>query len=522
MEAIVVAPIPPPAHQAKNVTPEQGDSDSTFAPTLSQELSKKKASEQNQSPADKQRAQAADNALRDSRKENSENSTAVDDQAAVTAVPAAHEDQPQTTNAGRTDPANAEARSALQAHLTAGQKEGVTLARSQTPPMPLPDENVLLGVAKTTGTGLVLSNTAGQKNIFNAAPHPASLAADQTLQERTALFSASAVRTGSVQAQSPQTLAQGLQGQNSLEMMQHNDYVAWSRMPSERAQAFMQQPLSIAFAEETALTSNPQTAVSTEKLLAGLSQIAADGNGPVSLRTAEQISLRHGISGQFLQTKIETADAGGEQKNAQQFLDGESSLARQMSSTTTAKPADSSLESSFSQSLSQAGGDKIAQGTAVPMRPGALPFSTVVSENEILQQVVNRFRISQHMQDSKITMRLHPAELGNLKIDIHLKDGTLNANIVAQSQQVHEILDKNMPRLRALMEQQGLELGDIIIKIDSDVPSENSHFDQQLAEHSFFSEQNSKRSRAVFTMEPDSDEEELAEQTNDSGVNVKI
>jgi flagellar hook-length control protein FliK len=58
-------------------------------------------------------------------------------------------------------------------------------------------------------------------------------------------------------------------------------------------------------------------------------------------------------------------------------------------------------------------------------------------------------------------MKLHPAELGDLKIDVQLKDGSINANILAQSQQVQEILEKNMPRLKALMEEQGLVVSDI-------------------------------------------------------------
>jgi len=517
MEAIVAAPAPP-SPQVKNVHTEQSGDDSTFAPTLAKALSDKQTSRNDQSPAE---------GRPNSNTTIKEDTDTVEEQSAAAAgVVQLHQERRQTASNG-------------EAH----QKNDRLLAGPGSPFISLPAQTAFISSADTATISSALKNTtqaetgAFMPTIASALKNggPAGTgksgidlaqtgkAGDQGIRLRAAAFSSPTAITGSMQAGAPQSPTVTFQsGRNPLEMMQQNDAVSWSRLSSDKQQDFFQKPLSMALTEETMVTSQERTPVSTEKLLAGLSQITADGKNPVPLRNGDQVSLRQAISGQLFEAKTETADSGGEQKGAQQFLGGESNSARQVLTTATAKTADSSAESSFSQSLSQAGGDKISQPAADPMRPGAMPFTTAVSDNEILQQMVNKFRISQHMQDSKITMKLHPAELGNLKIDIQLKDGTINANIAAQTQRVQEILEKNMPRLKALMEEQGLQVEDIIIRLDSDLPSEHNLFDEQLSQQGSFSEDTAGRPRSVFTMETALEEEDVAEHTQDPGVNVTI
>ena len=128
------------------------------------------------------------------------------------------------------------------------------------------------------------------------------------------------------------------------------------------------------------------------------------------------------------------------------------------------------------------------------------------------------------MQDTKLVMKLHPAELGDLKIDIQLKGGTINANILAQSQQVQHILEKNMPRLKALMEEQGLVVNEIAVNLDTDVSDNRNMFEDHLAQdNQSFSKHKGASSSARFTLQHEEvDEAEIIAQPTPPGVNVMI
>lgn len=319
-------------------------------------------------------------------------------------------------------------------------------------------------------------------------------------------------------------ISQVLVSNNTLETLQKNDSISWSQLRQQSSQDLLNFSGPVKLNMDNAAVSKEISNISTEKILANLTQIPVELESAKPLRNPSQLSLRQDISSQYIEAKIESKQGKGEQEQAKQFMDAEQNSAKpNMITQTTGKLSETSTESSFTQSLNHVAQAKVSQPSPDPIRPSYQPFSSAVSENEILEQVTNKFRISQHLQNSKLVMKLHPAELGNLKIDIQLKDGTINANIVAQTQQVQETLEKNMPRLKALMEQQGLSVENITIQLDSDVPSEHNLFDEQLA-HSgaSFADKKHNQSRGTFTMDLDSEEFEDENQSTQAGVNVTI
>ncbi len=263
--------------------------------------------------------------------------------------------------------------------------------------------------------------------------------------------------------------------------------------------------------------------VSTENILANLAQ--------PSLKTEFQplrndnAPLRHDISGQYLNSAIERQSFNTDQTFSQQQFEFEGDTQNQQQQlSTSAKPGETATETTFTQSLSQSSVDKPAISPSDTMRPGMPAFSSFFAEDNILNQVMQRFRLSQNLADTKLVMKLHPAELGELKVDVQLKNGSINANFVAQNQQVQEILEKNLPRLREMMEQQGLTVDDIVIKLDADLEADYNMFKDQLAQdESSTANKKNRNSNANFTLNPESelsDEEHILE--DDSVVNVKV
>ena len=134
---------------------------------------------------------------------------------------------------------------------------------------------------------------------------------------------------------------------------------------------------------------------------------------------------------------------------------------------------------------------------------------------------VGRFQIAGKQMDSRINLKLNPAELGELKIDISLKEGSIKANVVAQSHQTLEILEKNIPKLKTVLENQGFSVDEISVTTESESVGEFDLFDQQLFNQNDYkptAQKESRKEEAIFTL----DDAEFVTQVDSTGVNVKI
>ncbi len=202
-------------------------------------------------------------------------------------------------------------------------------------------------------------------------------------------------------------------------------------------------------------------------------------------------SGRQEMTEQFLNAKFSESKTSGEQQAQNQQSDQKSGNGSNKSdslnaSIATAVPASetNSTDSTFAQQLRS--GDitsTTSTGSSIEGKfaPGAT--QTVVHERELVNNLIQRFNVNPRLQTSKLTMQLHPAELGQIKIDILVKGDSISANIVAQSQQVLETLDKHMNRLRGVLEDQGFQVDSFDITLQADEDKQQNlfqeHFDSQ-------------------------------------------
>ena len=168
----------------------------------------------------------------------------------------------------------------------------------------------------------------------------------------------------------------------------------------------------------------------------------------------------------------------------------------------------------------------ITQGTTTQSavesaKPIILPSGATVHEDEIIKQVTDRFQISNRHANSRINLQLHPAELGKLKIDLTVKEGSIRANIVSQSQHSLEILDKNIHKLKTVLQNLGFEVDQISVTAESDSVGDFDLFDRQFFNQNDYTPSSRKGSReddVAFIF----DENEFAARATSTGVNVKI
>jgi len=135
------------------------------------------------------------------------------------------------------------------------------------------------------------------------------------------------------------------------------------------------------------------------------------------------------------------------------------------SSTGADKPADSGTGMQFSSA--QVSGSS----TPAPSRPdgGAqlrLPSGQVVAEAEVVDQVIGRFSYSRAGESSTMKMNLYPEELGQVKVELVFEKEGLRIHLQAQSQQVQEVLERHLPRLREAFEQQNVRLDSLQVSAE--------------------------------------------------------
>jgi len=180
------------------------------------------------------------------------------------------------------------------------------------------------------------------------------------------------------------------------------------------------------------------------------------------------------------QNQAETNQQGQQQSNSTQLL-------------STAKNANPS--SPFNP-ITQVAATQMVEtalniNTVVNQNSVVLPGSTIVYDHQILQQIQQQARININKMQHKLKMQLHPVELGELKLDLTIKEGAIRVNVVAQTKQAQEVLERNMPKLKHIFEEQGLTVDDITVAQASDASGNFNFFGGQFESSTGFAKQNS-------------------------------
>jgi len=142
-----------------------------------------------------------------------------------------------------------------------------------------------------------------------------------------------------------------------------------------------------------------------------------------------------------------------------------------------------------------------------------LPSGGEVPHSRILDQVVNRFTTGRTLESGSVTLRLQPAELGELHMEIKVEQDNIKAHITTQNPQVQEILDRNLPRLREALAQQGLSLEQMTVSLATDSDANPQTFQEQFSRQQANRNVRSVADSPAFTLDEWEEDEETT--TND-------
>lgn len=144
-------------------------------------------------------------------------------------------------------------------------------------------------------------------------------------------------------------------------------------------------------------------------------------------------------------------------------------------------------------------------------------LSTAISANvgspnwsqQMTQQVA--YMVKGGIQQAEI--KLNPANLGPMEIKLSISDDKASVNFVTQHASVRDALDSALPRLKEMLEQQGLNLADANVSTQSE---------QRQANSEMHDEKNTQTSDALSDSEQENHIEEnvLTEIVSDAGVSI--
>jgi len=175
--------------------------------------------------------------------------------------------------------------------------------------------------------------------------------------------------------------------------------------------------------------------------------------------------------------------AGGFQQDGQPLNQNSAESTPQGQSANALPGQDTPLIFSLDQAGVQAGmqsGQQISQAATL-----RLPSGTEVPHSQIANQVNDHFSMGRNLESGSVVLRLHPAELGELRMEIKVEQDNIKAHITTHNPQVQDILDRNIPRLREVLEQQGMNLEHMQVSVAADQQGSDQLFQEQFDQQQF-------------------------------------
>lgn len=101
--------------------------------------------------------------------------------------------------------------------------------------------------------------------------------------------------------------------------------------------------------------------------------------------------------------------------------------------------------------------------------------------DQIAAGVMRGLRNNEH----HLVLKLHPPELGEVKVDLHVRNEQISVSFAMENSRVKEVLQSNMEQFRDSLEQKGFSLGQCFVSVDQqDQPGDSWQRFENIAKHS--------------------------------------
>ncbi len=87
--------------------------------------------------------------------------------------------------------------------------------------------------------------------------------------------------------------------------------------------------------------------------------------------------------------------------------------------------------------------------------------------SQIMDQVRESLRMTMTEDITQMEMNLHPASLGNVRVQVAAKDGVITASFTTQNEQVKEVLEAQVIQLKEQMNEQGIKIEAVEVTVSA-------------------------------------------------------
>ncbi len=122
----------------------------------------------------------------------------------------------------------------------------------------------------------------------------------------------------------------------------------------------------------------------------------------------------------------------------------------------------------------------VAQPTIVaPTQPAAVPVADAppaptLPDIPALKQLVDTISVLKQNGQTAVRMRLHPASLGQVMVQLQVNDGNVTVQVLAETSKAQALIQNNLPALKAALNAQGLSNGVFDVAVGSDASAFNT------------------------------------------------
>lgn len=90
-----------------------------------------------------------------------------------------------------------------------------------------------------------------------------------------------------------------------------------------------------------------------------------------------------------------------------------------------------------------------------------------VDSSEILNQIVERIKVTMNQDSTSLQMQLYPEHLGKIQINVVSKDGIMTARIVAENEAAKQVIENGLTSLKEAMEHQNIKVEAIEVMVST-------------------------------------------------------
>lgn len=95
------------------------------------------------------------------------------------------------------------------------------------------------------------------------------------------------------------------------------------------------------------------------------------------------------------------------------------------------------------------------------------------SSSQIMEQITEYIRVQARPELTEMELQLHPASLGNIKVQVASHNGVITANFTTQNEEVKAAVENQLVQLKEELNKQGIEVQAVEVTVESHAFDEN-------------------------------------------------